>query len=409
MGCARRLEREYGVTIDSAMISDVPGYTWGLVPAMAQHGIKYFSIGTNHVHRIGHTLEAWADRPFYWVSPSGQEKVLCWVAGKGYSGFHPGLWDRIGKTKPEALLEYVEKLEASGFPYDIVQLRYSIDGDNGPPDPALPDFVKSWNERYVRPKLTIATTHELMQALAQRGAGRIPEVRGDFTPYWEDGAGSTARETALARGAAERLVQAETLFSLLRPEAWPVEDFYQAWRNVLLYNEHTWGVALQHFPARERFHQVAVEDQAGICGERGSAVARARAESTGRRRGRCGEIGGGGRLQHHILGADGPGRAAGRREAERKPGEGCRGARGAQPTFDQRCTGVPGAECRPWARSVFTSSRAMRRWPVKRAPRVRSWKMDGSAQRSTHGPGRLPDLPPPAWRGTWRSRAKASG
>ena len=54
---ARRLAREHGVAIDSAMISDVPGYTWGLVPAMAQNGIKYFSIGPNHCHRIGLTLE----------------------------------------------------------------------------------------------------------------------------------------------------------------------------------------------------------------------------------------------------------------------------------------------------------------------------------------------------------------
>jgi len=239
--CARRLAKQYGVTIDAAMISDVPGYTWGIVPALAQSGVKYFSIGTNHVHRIGRTLDAWGDRPFWWVSPSGQEKVLCWVAGKGYSGFHPGLWDRIGKVRPEALLEYVEKMEASGFPFDVVQLRYSIDGDNGPPDPDLPDFVKNWNARYVWPKLRIATTRELFVELERQAAGKIPEVRGDFTPYWEDGAGSSSQETALTRTAAERLVQAETLFALLDPRRYPGEDFYQAWRNVLLYNEHTWG------------------------------------------------------------------------------------------------------------------------------------------------------------------------
>ena len=240
-GCARRLAKQYGVSIDTAMISDVPGYTWGIVPALAQSGIKYFSIGTNHVHRIGNTLERWGDKPFYWVSPSGREKVLCWVAGKGYSGFHPGLWDRITKVKPEALLEYLEKLETSGFPYDLAQLRYSIGGDNGPPDPDLPDFVKKWNAQYVWPKLRIATGHELMEELERRFGAAIPEVRGDFTPYWEDGAGSSSLETALARTAAERLVQAETLFALLRPEKYPAEDFYQAWRNVLLYNEHTWG------------------------------------------------------------------------------------------------------------------------------------------------------------------------
>ncbi len=49
--------------IDTAMISDVPGYTWGIVPVLAQSGIRYFSIGPNHCHRIGHTLAEWGDRP----------------------------------------------------------------------------------------------------------------------------------------------------------------------------------------------------------------------------------------------------------------------------------------------------------------------------------------------------------
>ncbi len=49
------------------------------------------------------------------------------------------------------------------------------------------------------------------------------------------------RETALNRAAAERLVQAETLFAMLQPAAYPTDAFDQAWRNVVLYDEHTWG------------------------------------------------------------------------------------------------------------------------------------------------------------------------
>ena len=35
--------RLLNVKVESAMISDVPGYTWGIVPALAQAGVKYFS------------------------------------------------------------------------------------------------------------------------------------------------------------------------------------------------------------------------------------------------------------------------------------------------------------------------------------------------------------------------------
>ena len=65
-------------------------------------------------------------------------------------------------------------------------------------------------------------------------------MRGDFTPYWEDGARSSSRETAMARHASERLVQAESLWAIWRHK-FPVAEFSTAWRDVLLYNEHTWG------------------------------------------------------------------------------------------------------------------------------------------------------------------------
>jgi hypothetical protein len=235
-GCARRLARDYGLKIDSAMISDVPGYTWGIVPALAQSGVKYFSIGPNAGHRIGNTLSAWGDKPFYWVGPDGETKVLCWVVAKAYSWFHSGKLDEENK-----LLDYLGELQEKQFPYDFVHVRYSIGGDNGPPDPGLPDFVKRWNDKYAYPKLVIATTSEAFRDFEAKYHDVLPKVSGDFTPYWEDGAASSARETSINRGAAERVVQAQTLWTMLKPGACPQDAFDAAWRNVLLYDEHTWG------------------------------------------------------------------------------------------------------------------------------------------------------------------------
>ncbi|HUW60473.1 MAG TPA: polysaccharide lyase family protein [Candidatus Bathyarchaeia archaeon] len=236
LGCARRLSTQYGLTIDAAMISDVPGYTWGLVPAMAQSGVKYFSIGPNVGHRIGFTRSAWSDRPFYWVSPSGREKVLCWMAGEGYSWFHRGPIRDGGMV-----LDYLERLSASGYPYAITYGRYNIGGDNGPPDPDLSAFVQDWNARYAYPKLLIATTSEMFHEFEACYGDTIPAIRGDFTPYWEDGAASSARETAVNRAAAERLVQAGALYAMLDPRRYDADRFHTAWRDVLLYDEHTWG------------------------------------------------------------------------------------------------------------------------------------------------------------------------
>jgi hypothetical protein len=232
---ARILARQYGVKIDSAMITDVPGYTWGIVPVLAQSGVKYFSVGPNRGHRIGYTLSTWGDKPFYWESPSGRQSILCWVAGEGYSFFHSGRLDG-GR-----LFDYLKRLGDSEYPYDMIQLRYSIGGDNGPPDPDMSDFVRDWNEKYAYPKLVVATTTEMFKEFESRYAGKLPRIRGDFTPYWEDGAGSSAAETTINRDAAERLVQTETLWAMLNPAGYPVEQFREAWRNVILYDEHTWG------------------------------------------------------------------------------------------------------------------------------------------------------------------------
>ena len=236
IGYANRLSKQYDLTIDSAMISDVPGYTWGLVPVLAEGGVKYLSFGPNSGHRIGYTRSAWSDRPFYWVSPSGQEKVLCWMAGMGYSWFH-----RAPLRDGQGIMDYLDDLETSGYPYDLVQVRYNIGGDNGPPDPELPDFVRDWNAKHAYPKLVIASTSEMFHEFERRYADVVPAVSGDFTPYWEDGAASSSLETGLNRMAAERLVQAQTLFAMLDPGSYPSEAFNAAWREVILYDEHTWG------------------------------------------------------------------------------------------------------------------------------------------------------------------------
>jgi alpha-mannosidase len=234
--CAKRLEQRCGVPVESAMISDIPGYTWGTVSAMAQAGIKYWSIGPNLFDRIGTTLSEWQDQPFYWIGPNGRDKVLCWIPFKGYSLGH----FLEAKLTPH-LFEILSELEQAKYPYDATYLRWNVHGDNGGPDENLSDAVRDWNAKYSYPKLIIATTREAFAAFEQRYGDRLPRVRGDWTPYWEDGACSTARETALNRNTADRLVQAETLWALRDPARYPVADFEAAWRYVLLYSEHTWG------------------------------------------------------------------------------------------------------------------------------------------------------------------------
>lgn len=247
---ARKIALLAGTPVDSAMATDIPSQSWSLVPALAMAGVKYLSSGPNYMpnlpdggDRVGWALKTWGDRPFYWVSPSGGERLLFWMAGRGYSWFHGLHLGPIGCAPCQRIFDYVAELAARDYPYSMIQVRYTIGGDNGPPDPELADFVKRWNTTYESPKLVIATSSEMFAEFERRHGGAIPSIRGDFTPYWEDGAASTALETAINRNSAARLVQAETLWSLLSPGPYPADRFAEAWRQVVLFDEHTWGAS----------------------------------------------------------------------------------------------------------------------------------------------------------------------
>jgi alpha-mannosidase len=224
-----------GVPVETAAICDVPGWTWGLTTMMGQAGIKYFAIGPNYSARIG-TIHQWANRPFYWQSPSGREKVLCYVV----DNYH-FLGDLEANVR-----RHSERLERADYPYDLAPMFWvgTWPGggvDNAPPDEELVAKVKAWNEKYAAPRVIISLAGEFFREFERRHGAELEAFAGDLTPYWEDGAGSTSRETAMNRASAERLVQAEMLQALLAPADRNAGGVELAWKNVLLYSEHTWG------------------------------------------------------------------------------------------------------------------------------------------------------------------------
>jgi alpha-mannosidase len=233
---ATRLGEQCGVKIDSAMISDVPGFAWGTATAMSQAGIRYFSAAPNWFDRIGTLMEEWQDKPFWWISPSGREKVLVWVPWTGYAMSH--VFKRI---TPEWASEYQDRLDKASFRYDISYIRWSGHGDNAEPDPEISEDIKAWNAKYAWPKFLISSTSKAFAAFEGRYGKELPEFKGDLTPYWEDGAGSSALETGINRQNADRLVQADALFAMSAAGTYPVAALTEAWRNVLLFSEHTWG------------------------------------------------------------------------------------------------------------------------------------------------------------------------
>ncbi len=177
------------VKIDSAMMSDVPGFSWGTVPAMAQAGIRYFSAAPNYFDRIGDFMVTWQDKPFWWISPSGKEKILFWVPWTGYALSH------VMKLGNDLVAKYQDRMDDVHYPYDISYIRWSGHGDNAEPDPDLSEWIRGWNQKYEWPRFAIASTGTAFSAFEKRYGDQLPQHRGDLTPYWEDGAASSARDS----------------------------------------------------------------------------------------------------------------------------------------------------------------------------------------------------------------------
>ncbi|NML23056.1 glycoside hydrolase [Pseudoflavitalea sp. G-6-1-2] len=246
---AARLKKQYGLDFSVAMTSDVPGFAWSTVSALAKAGVKYFSVGSNYIgehhpflgDRAGHFLKAWGDNPVWWMGPDGKEKILFWAGGKGYSSWHGTGPGAVFDRGPQRIATYLEELNKKKYPYEIVQWRYNIVADNGPVDTSISRFVASWNEKYSSPRIVLSTAETMFKDFERRYGKQIPVVKGDISPYWEDGAMSTAEEEGKNRVNSLRLQQLTTLYSMLNPGKYNEQLFYEAWKNILLFHEHTWG------------------------------------------------------------------------------------------------------------------------------------------------------------------------
>jgi len=238
---AHSLKTRYGIPFTSAMISDVPSQEATIPMILANSGIRYFSSGINTTR--GPFSQLFGKCPCWWEGPDGSRVLMMYVGGYA----HAGGWglDRSVEAARGHILGAIRGYEArKDYPYDAIFLHGAV-SDNCGMNPRLADVCKAWNDRYEFPKVILCHNAEFFEHIEKHFGDKLPVVKGSAGTYWEDGAGSSARETAINRGAHEAVRDAETLFALarrLKPDiAYPAEALYAAWRNCLLYDEHTWG------------------------------------------------------------------------------------------------------------------------------------------------------------------------
>jgi len=233
---AHALKRRYGVPFESALTSDVPTQAWSLPSTLAAAGIRYFATGINTTR--GYTFNRlMTGHPYWWEGPDGS-RVLAY--------FSPGYAHAVG---PFASLDDLRNWVIANtrtrqdFPYDALYL-YGGFGDNQAIQENVAATAQQWADTYEFPKVIVGPNAEYFRYMEETYGDQLPTVRGDGGYYWEDGAASSAYETAINRRAHECASAADALFAFAhsaggsRP---PKSRLSGLWRNILLYDEHTWG------------------------------------------------------------------------------------------------------------------------------------------------------------------------
>lgn len=238
---AARIEQELGVDLDTAVMNDVPGFAWYMPQALASSGVRYLLTGVNLAFGGGTSIPV-AQTPFYWVGPDGS-RVLTWISREGYLEgiFYWGL----GKGSYTELVEKIRDLEKSGYPYDAI-LIIDGTGDNAPPDTVvLRDILlRQWQSSNREVEVKLSTVQEFFRYMEEKYGAQFPEYRGDWGRTWEVTRTAGPWQMAQLRWAQSQVTGAETLALLasrLAGVTYPEQALSEAWRNILLMDEHTGG------------------------------------------------------------------------------------------------------------------------------------------------------------------------
>ncbi len=263
---AGRIARQYGLGFASAQISGVPGQPSTLPLVLAASGVRYLATAVNP-ERAAPLLPP--DEAARWVGGQGTlyPQLYWWEGPDGSRVLHsrtPRSADALAlgfdigpETMARRLSDWLvtdPTLLSPSYPYDLA-LLYGAQRDNGLMDERLIANLEEFNRRYAFPRLVPGRVEDFFREVERRFGHALPVVRGDTGLYWEDGALSAAAELATYRRA-QLAARAADLLALwdartdsgddgaLAARAQRSTDRSAAWRDLLLFGEHTWGAAV---------------------------------------------------------------------------------------------------------------------------------------------------------------------
>jgi hypothetical protein len=240
---SHELHRKEGVPFDYANITDVPSVTWSYPSVLHAAGIKYFAEATNVDRGPIVLIGRWNEKsPFWREGPDGEKVLMANTRQYSQLWFVCDLPPEVGNCR-QGLPAFLQQFAAPDYKPDAV-LMYGSQLENTDARLSEPDFLAKWSTTYSYPKFVLSTFPDYFRYIEEKYGPQLATVNGDGGPYWEDGAGSDANNTAIDRNSQSRAIAAEkmaTVSRYLNPSLGvPRELLDRVWKNLLLYAEHTW-------------------------------------------------------------------------------------------------------------------------------------------------------------------------
>jgi len=217
------IARKYGLPLPiAAKNEDVPGQSWVMPTLLTHAGIKFLALGGPLVNKtIG------LPPVFWWQGPDGSRLLTLYFNNYSTTQMPPANWNH--KT----------------------WIYINVTGDNlGPPSP---DEVRKdlafYKSKGINAK--VGSMDDFAKLFLKEDLSKVPVVRSDISDVWIHGTMSMPEATRQAQnvrpsiGAFDALNTLEKCWGIYRPDI--SKTISDAYENSLLYSEHTWGMANQHY------------------------------------------------------------------------------------------------------------------------------------------------------------------
>lgn len=234
LSISRKLCARFGKQICAAKLSDVPGHTIAMVPALAKAGVKYMHIGINGASRIVS------------VPP-----LFRWR-------FH----------EDEILVDYAAHYGAVSWIEgcdEVMEFNHTKDNMGPPTVSDVEAFLARMHEKYPNALIEASTMDAFYQAIAPFRC-RLPLITDEIGDTWIHGIGTDPyKVSAMRRLLAKR--QDWIARGVLTPDTAEDRQFLDA---LLRITEHTWGMDIKKFLydfknwERRDFEAARARDRTGL-------------------------------------------------------------------------------------------------------------------------------------------------